>query len=85
MSCVQLQGAPAPLAFRPADRSSELKLTEKPMKWQDLHETLLSKQPPQETDTLHCCGCLIYFPTAVPLQGHHGSVFLPGTAEFTHL
>lgn len=54
MSCVQLQGAPAPLAFRPADRSSELKLTEKPMKWQDLHETLLSKQPPQETDTLHC-------------------------------
>lgn len=61
------------LAPRPADRSSEFKLT-RPQRspWRGSTCIKLSKQPPQETDSLYCWWGLIHFTTAVPQQGHHG-------------
>lgn len=50
------------------------------MKWQELHEALLSKQPAQEPDTPHCQKRLTYFTTTVPQQGYQGPKFLPGIA-----
>lgn len=70
----------AQLAHIPLNRNGQFKLTrpQKAMKQQELCEALLSKQPAQEPDTLHCWKHLTYFTTTVPQQGYQGPMFSPG-------